>query len=66
MLINGALTCPRCKVSALTIGLADGFRCDGCGRISDKNSWETPQADDTLESPYTGRPDLKAIHGKNQ
>lgn len=66
MIKEGMLVCPRCKTSAMTVGLANGFRCDGCGRISTKLNWNTPQPSDAIQSPFTARPDLKELYGRKE
>lgn len=66
MLKNGFLDCPRCKISSLTVGLPNGFRCDGCGRTSGPLDWNVVQAADNTESPFTARPDLKELYGRKE
>lgn len=48
----------------MTVGLETGFRCDGCGRTSGKSDWDDKHVMDELESPFTGRPDLKELYRK--
>lgn len=64
MLRNGVLTCPRCRISSMTVGLETGFRCDGCGRTSGGLDWDARQVADELESPFISRPDLKELYRK--
>lgn len=59
---KGVLTCPRCKISSLTVIVNGAPRCDGCGRNAfDLPSWDIPRPDDKLDSPYYGRADLRAL-----